>query len=92
VEGANDPMVAVLKLGTEWATEFGLRLAANIMLAKELANQFSGGAFSQFGNITSATDLGAIPDPSKVLGGAHPLGSTFGWAAVRRRRLHAAAG
>jgi hypothetical protein len=74
-EGANSPMVALLRMGTEWAVEFGVKIAADIALYKELANQFAGGAFSQIGNITAAGDVGAIPDPSKVLGGKHPLGS-----------------
>jgi hypothetical protein len=78
MDGANAPMVALLKLGTDWATEMGLKLAADIMLMKELANLGAGGAFSTGGALIGGTDIGAIPDPRKVLGGAHPIGSLLG--------------
>jgi hypothetical protein len=65
--------IGFLKLGEEWAMKLGLQIAANIELLQRLYSMTPGGAFwDRFGQ---ANDLGTIPDPSKVLGGAHPLGS-----------------
>jgi hypothetical protein len=66
-------LIGFLKLGEEWAMKLGLQIAANIELLNQLYSMTPGGAF--WGRFGQANDLGTIPDPAKVLGGKHPLGS-----------------
>lgn len=82
MEGANAPLVQLLKLGTEWATSLGLKLAADIMLLRELGNgiadRLPGGAGRRERREFDDA-LATMPDPTKVLGGAP--GSYLTWAA-----------
>lgn len=77
--GEDAPLISFLRLAQHWAMQLGLKLAGDILLVKELANAVPGVDFLR--GVLNNADPGALPDPSKVLGGAHPLGSYFGWVA-----------
>jgi hypothetical protein len=77
MDGANAPLIAMLKMGVTWAEEFGVKIASDILLAKEFANIMTFGGITRNANGLADTDPGDLPDPTKVLGGKHPLGSNF---------------
>lgn len=68
--------IGFLKAGQEWALGLAVKLATDIELAQKLYNLSPGGAFWQ--RYGDANDIGPLPNPAQVLGGAHPAGSYLG--------------
>jgi hypothetical protein len=76
MDGESAPLIGFLKLAQQWALSFGIELTTDLaILRKIISESTSLPLVNAFG---IAIDPGAIPDPSKVLGGKHPLGSYFG--------------